>query len=268
MASGISLDGNLLLKSLRREDQALLTPHFEALDLPRGARIVDAGRPVTHVVFPVGSMVTGLIVAMADGRSAVAAAIGREGAVGAAAREGAPAAFTNGIAMLAGPALRIETGRLQEVRQSCEALDWLLLRYEACLLAQTLQYTACNALHPIEQRTMRWLLTLQSRVGGDMLPLTQDVLAGMIGVQRTYLTRILQTLQKQGLVAITRGRLRIADRSGLKRAACPCHGHVMAHYDAAMGAVYDLQGNCTSIGGSPARRERPAGGITAEAVSG
>ncbi|WP_204266872.1 hypothetical protein, partial [Citrobacter youngae] len=86
------------------------------------------------------------------------ATIGREGAVGGVVSDGSLPASTHAVIQIPGPVLRMEASRLQEVLQQAPALRNLFTRYSDCLLAQVLQSVACNALHPIEQRCLRWLL--------------------------------------------------------------------------------------------------------------
>ena len=250
------LEENLLLKALRADDRALIAPHLERVAYQRGETVFAAGSEVGHIVFPCEAMVASLVISMLDGRTAETATIGREGAVGGAVSTGGLPASTHGVIQIGGPALRMESARLQEARRRSESLNNLFTRYADCLLAQVLQSVACNALHPIEERCLRWLLTLQDRLGSDVMPVTQDFLATMIGVQRTYLTRILRTLQQEGLVELGRGRLRIVDRAAAESAACECHGCVKRHYDAVMGAVYDRGGRMVAIE-PPAKPRRP-----------
>lgn len=244
---GSLVEQNLLLKSLRPDDLDALRPHLDTLAYQRGQTIFSLGSEVTHITFPCGPMVASLVIATIDGRSAEAATIGREGAIGGAVSEGGLPASSHGLVQIGGPALRMDSARLQEVRRHSPAIDNLFTRYADCLLSQVLQSVACNALHPIEQRCLRSLMTLQDRFGSDELPLTQELLASMIGVQRTYLTRILRTLHEQDLIAIGRGRIRVLDRAKVSSAACECHDCIQRHYDTVMGAVYGGNGRLIAI---------------------
>ena len=251
-------DGNLLLKSLRKVDRALLWPHLETGMHARGDTLFAAGSSVDFATFPVGGTVATLLISMMDGRSAETATIGREGAVGSIVSSGGLPASTHAVVQIGGPVLRIEAGRLQEAKRQSETLRNLFTRYADCLLAQVLQSVACNALHPIEARCLRWLLTLQDRLDADVLPITQEVLAAMLGVQRTYLTRILSTLQQQGLIEIGRGRLTILDRARVEASACECHHSVRRHFDTVLGAVYGPTGRFVAIEPPPVPvRRRP-----------
>ncbi len=97
---------------------------------------------------------------------------------------------------------------------------------------------ACNAVHPIEERCLRWLLTFQDRLGTPVLPVTQEMLAEMLGVRRTYLTGVIGALQRRGLISVRRGQITILDRAQAEHAACECYGRVRNHFRTVLGAVY------------------------------
>lgn len=246
------LEGNLLLKALRKADRFLLAPHLERLEYSRGDVIFAAGADVAYITFPCDRTVATLLVSMLDGRSAETATIGREGAVGGIVSCGGLPAATHAVIQIGGPVLRVEAGRLQEAKRLSESLRNLFTRYADCLLAQVLQSVACNALHPIEARCLRWLMTLQDRLDSNVLPVTQELLASMLGVQRTYLTRILRILQEQGLIEVGRGRITIIARSRIEETACECHDCVKRHFDTVLGAVYGPTGRFIALEPPPA----------------
>ncbi|WP_132254292.1 Crp/Fnr family transcriptional regulator [Methylobacterium segetis] len=240
-------EGNLLLKALHDDDRALLGPHLERHHYAKGDTLFSAGSAVSAISFPCEQTVATLVIAMQDGRSAETATIGREGAVGGVVSNGCLPASTHAVVQIGGPVLRMEATRLQEAKRRSATLRNLFTRYSDCLLAQVLQSVACNALHPIEARCLRWLLTLQDRIGADTLPITHELLAAMLGVQRTYLTRIRRTLQQQGLIEVGRGRITILNRTSLENAACECHGNVKRHFETVLGAVYGPKGHLLKV---------------------
>ncbi len=236
------LEDNLLLQALRGPDRDSIRPHLKAIFPSKGTVLFEAGEPVTHLTFPCRHAVATLLITTRDGRSAETATIGHEGAVGCVVSHGLMPASTSAVVQIGGPMLRIETQILQEVRRNSAPIRDLFARYADCLLAQVLQASACNALHPIEQRCLRWLMTLHDRIGSASLPITHELLAAMLGVQRTYLTRILSSLQDQGLITVGRGRIIVRDRARMEAAACECHGRVRLHYETVLGAVYTSTG--------------------------
>jgi CRP-like cAMP-binding protein len=98
-----------------------------------------------------------------------------------------------------------------------------------------MQSAACTAFHSIPERAARWLLHTQDRAG-DRIELTQEALAGLLGVQRTTVNAVLRTLQDEGLVASGRGVVHVTDRAGLKRRACECYQRLEDHFGAVIGA--------------------------------
>jgi hypothetical protein len=67
--------------------------------------------------------------------------------------------------------------------------------------------------------------------GSDTLALTQEFLAQMLGVQRSSVSFVANTLQQAGLIRYSRGRIEIINLEGLQDASCECYGKVKAHYD-------------------------------------
>jgi hypothetical protein len=104
------------------------------------------------------------------------------------------------------------------------------MRYGEAFLAQTFQTVSCNALHPVEARRCRWILSMHDRADGDTLPLTHEFLAEMLGVQRSSVSVVTRTLQTAGLIRQSRGSITVTDRAGLEEAACECYGRIRRVY--------------------------------------
>ena len=107
--------------------------------------------------------------------------------------------------------------------ESSGAIRDLVVRYNDVQVALVQQTAGCNALHDVEQRLCRWLLQTHDRCGSDAIPLTQKFLSEMLGVQRTHVTAIAQSLQSAGLIEYRRGRIDIIDRKALERKSCECY---------------------------------------------
>jgi CRP-like cAMP-binding protein len=93
------------------------------------------------------------------------------------------------------------------------------------------QGMACNRLHNVERRAARWLLMCRDRVGGPTYPLTQELLAQMLGVRRAGVSEVASALQEQGLITYTRGVITILDPAGLERRACECYRIIRDVFD-------------------------------------
>lgn len=226
--------GNRLLACLKPADRAILEPSMTAVLLNRGDVLFDSGQDVTHSYFPGPGVVASLVIDMADGRAVEAATIGREGAVGGIVSAGSKPAFARAVVQIGGTALRMETTALETAKERSSAIRDLFSRYADTLLAQTMQSVACNALHALDARLCRWLLTTHDRVDSDEIALTQEYLAEMLGVQRTTVSGVARQLQERGLISYSRGRVVILDRHGLEASACDCYAAVRRHLRAVL----------------------------------
>jgi CRP-like cAMP-binding protein len=227
--------GNRLLATLDPDARAFLEPHAEMLDLAAGATVLTAGVLVDRTVFPFNSLMVSMMVGLAGGRSVEVAAIGREGAIGGIVSCGGAPAFTHAVAHIAGPALAIPMPVLERAKREFPHLQHLFCRYADFLLSSVMQSVACNSFHPIEARAARWLLHAADRVGGDRLALTQEALAGLLGVQRTTVNAVARLLQEQGLISYRRGTIRVLSRPGLSKVACECYAAIEGHFTNVLG---------------------------------
>lgn len=99
----------------------------------------------------------------------------------------------------------------------------------------TSQMSACNTLHPTNERCARWLLMAHDRVNDDRLPLTQEFLSQMLGVRRGAVTLAASALQEAGFISYSRGLINVLNRSGLEAASCECYETIERDWTAIMG---------------------------------
>jgi CRP-like cAMP-binding protein len=225
-----SINRNSLLARLPHEDQLALSSHFEDVEFARGQVLFEPGDDVEHAFFPLRGCMVALVIHMPDGKLAETAAVGFEGALGGIVSAGHKPAYARAVVQIEGRGLRLELGVLERLKMRSPMMRDLFERFADALLAQVLQSVACNALHSLEARTCRWLLTARLRADTDDLPLTHEFLAAMLGVQRTYVTTIVHKLQSRGHITLQRGLIRIRDADGLHATACVCVDEVEAHY--------------------------------------
>jgi CRP-like cAMP-binding protein len=98
-----------------------------------------------------------------------------------------------------------------------------VLRFATALMNLSAQTAACNRLHSIEQRCARWLLMAHDRIQSDIMPMTHEFLASMLGVRRAGVTVTAGELQRSGLIRYHHGQITIRDRDGLQATACECY---------------------------------------------
>ena len=99
----------------------------------------------------------------------------------------------------------------------------LMFAYLEAFLEQVLVSVACNGAHSLKQRLARWLLMMRDRSDDDALPITQDLLAEMLGVQRPTITNAVRELHRAGLIERGRRQVTILNRRGLMEASCECY---------------------------------------------
>lgn len=237
---GDPIGRNRLLALLGEEDRGLLRPHLSLVRLDRADVLFEPGEEVGAMHFPCDGAMVSLVVVTRDGQAAETGLIGCEGAVGGiVGRERRPA-FARGVVQVAGDGWRIGMDELEAARARSPRLSDLLARSADCLLAQLLQAVACRALHGLERRMARWLLTVQDHQDGQDLPLTQEYLGELLGVGRTYVSRTAAALQARGLIAYARGRVRVLDRAALEAVACPCGTAIRDHFERTLPGVYPV----------------------------
>jgi hypothetical protein len=111
---------------------------------------------------------------------------------------------------------------LAALRQG-EVLEALVRRYLAVSWQSANQNIACSQRHTVRQRTCRWLLSVHDRTEADEFPITQEMLAQMVGASRQKVTGVAGGLQKAGVIRYHRGKLRVVNRPGLEAASCECY---------------------------------------------
>ena len=226
--------GNRLLSTFPNDARALLEPLAEVVDLDVHDVIHDSGTDVSSSYFPFGTAMVSLVIDLEGGRSIEVASIGHEGAVGGIVSCGSAPAFARAQVIVSGPALRVPMAALQDAKIGSAHIHNLFCRFSDYLLSQIMQSVACNSFHSIEQRAARWLLTAQDRAG-DRIELTQEALAGLLGVQRTTVNAVVRGLQEERLIGIRRGGVQVVDRVGLKRRTCECYAAVEKHFAGVIG---------------------------------
>jgi CRP-like cAMP-binding protein len=229
---------NRLLAAMAPEDLARLQPHLEVLeDLPRGTVLYKNGEPIRYAYFPHDCMIS-LVAVMEDGGMVEMTVFGREAVLGLVSAFVSGEALGRYVVQLPGSASRIPVEHLQAVIRTSTGLQELFWRYTGALLAQTFQTVACNAVHAVEARCARWILSTHDRVDQDTLPLTHEFLAEMLGVQRSTVSLVTRSLQTAGLIVQSRGVITVTDRAGLEETACESYRTIRRSFERLLPNTY------------------------------
>jgi len=232
------LEGSNLLMNLQSVDRQLLAESLSECILRTGQVLYEPGDVIQRCYFPCGSSVASFMVMLEDGNAVETAMIGREGAVGGIVSSGHLPAFARTGVLHGGPFLSISTSDLERAKDRSPSISRLFARYADCLLAQVFQSVACNANHMIEQRAAKWLCAAVARTGSNEITMKQEQLASIMGVGRSYVSRVVGRFKALDLITVRRGVIKVIDADRLERLACQCNGLVERHFDTVLAGTY------------------------------
>lgn len=225
MSSAHSPNQNQLLAALPPTDFEALAAHLELVPMRLGDLLYEPGMQLEHAYFPTTAIVS-LHYVMESGASCEAAGVGNEGVVGVSLFMGGDTTPSSAVVQTAGHAYRLQRRVLKPEFERCACLQRLFLRYTQGLITQMTQTAGCNRHHSIQQQLCRLLLSTLDRTPSQDLLMTQDLIAGMLGVRREGITDAAGKLQSAGFIRYRRGHISLLDRSGLEARACECYAVV------------------------------------------
>jgi DNA-binding transcriptional regulator YhcF (GntR family) len=242
MANEIGRPFNNLLRWLSASDFALIAPHLANEEAKANDLLYNPGDNVEIVHFPCGPDLVSYMVTNEDGRDVETILVGREGAVGGIVSQGYLPAYTRIMVKFGGPFVRLHVEKLDAAKTKSGTLRNVFARYADCMLAQIFQSTACNAIHSIEQRAAKWIISAMERTDdADAVPLTHEQLATMLGVHRSYVSRVIQTFREQGVLDTRRGSILVLNREALRIRSCLCNKYVKNHFEEVLRGVYPTE---------------------------
>ncbi len=213
---------NLILGALLDADYKRLLPALQFVEMPLGQVLYEMDVPMTHAYFPVTGIIS-LLYVMESGESAEIAVVGSEGMIGVSLFMGGDSTTSRSVTQNAGCGYRLKASILRREFALAGPLQYLLLRYTQTLMVQMMQTAACNRHHTLDQQLCRWLLVSIDRLPGDVLTMTQRLIANMLGVSLDGMAEALDRLQEDGLVHHSNGVITVLDRSALERRVCECY---------------------------------------------
>jgi CRP-like cAMP-binding protein len=197
-------------------------PELEQIRCQRAQVLMNADGALDHVYFPDKGVISVLAV-YADGNAIEMATIGREGCTGMQAVFGAKISSAQLLVQIPGSAARMSRVAFARTMESMPSFRNLMYAYVHAFLEQVMVSVACNGAHSLTERLARWLLMMRDRSDEDALPITQNLLAEMLGVQRPTITNAARALERSGLIKRGRQQVTILDRQGLTKASCECY---------------------------------------------
>jgi len=214
--------GNFILSTLPEKEWAQIDSSLEFVRLRLHQVLHETGETIKSGYFlndGLGSVLT----TEPNGKTVEVGLIGNEGFVGLPIIFGFKTSGLRVVTQADATAYRVDAATLLKILPQCPELEKQLLRFSMMLGMLSTQIAACNRLHGVVERLARWLLMSQDRVGSDILPLTQEFLAQMLGTRRASVTVAAGTLQSAGLIRGSRGSVAILNRKQLEKRACSCY---------------------------------------------
>jgi CRP-like cAMP-binding protein len=220
---------NGILRRLPRNEFKAISPALELVPLPLHFVLNEAAKQISFGYFLSGGLAS-ILTVLGNGKIVEVGLTGAEGFVGLPLVAGLKSSAHRVIVQVTASAFRISARNMTAALAESPALRRRLNQYSQEIAVQSSQIAACNRLHAANQRLARWLLMSQDRLGGDVVSLTQEFLAHMLGMRRASVNVALGFLQKKGLIAFVRGAVIIQDRSGLEDATCECYTSIIRHH--------------------------------------
>jgi CRP-like cAMP-binding protein len=220
---------NHLLSALPAETLERITPHLEPIAMPLGDVLYESGGHLQHVYFPTTAIVS-LHYIIENGASSEIASVGNEGVLGISLFMGGNTTPSRATIYTGGYGYRVKARLIIEEFNRNGSFMRLILRYTQALITQISQTAVCNRHHSVEQQLCRWLLFTLDRLPTNELIMTQELIAGMLGVRREGITETAGKLQREGLISYRRGHITVLDRKKLESHACECYGVVKKEF--------------------------------------
>jgi len=229
MVASMTPNQNHLLAALPAEIFERISPHLELIPMPLGQVLYESGGQLQHVYFPTTAIVS-MHYVLENGASTEIAGVGNEGVLGISLFMGGNTTSSLATVQTAGCGYRLKGRLMMEEFNHAGPMMRLMLRYTQALITQISQTAVCNRYHSIEQQLCRWLLLTIDRLPSHELTMTQELIAGMLGVRREGITEAAGKLQRAGLISYRRGHITALDRSGLESRACECYNVVKKEF--------------------------------------
>lgn len=211
---------NALLAKIPESEYLRFKPHLEMVLLHKGQTLCEIGQVATNVYYPVSAVVS-MLVDLTEGTSVEINVIGRTSMVGVAALDGP--SFYRATVRNSGVAYRMPTSILKNEASNCPAYTHAVVSTMCQMMAQMAQTMACGKLHSTEHQIIRWFLITIDHTQTQVIKITQQEVADLLGFRREAVALALKKLVISGDVRLSRGQIEILNRPALEKASCDCY---------------------------------------------
>ena len=202
----------------------------ERIDVPSGEMLQPSDAPITDLHFPTTAIVS-VVGHMSGGQTSELGVIGNECSVGLIALMGAASSTYESRVQVAGELIRVPLRAAQDEFDKGGEFQKAVHSCSQKFTHQVAQTLLCSRWHTVEQRLIRWLLMRHDRLDGDVVPVTHEYIANMLGANRSTITQAAKRLQDAGYIKYAWGKVTIFDRDGLEANACECYATIQKKYE-------------------------------------
>lgn len=221
---------NFILRQLPRSEYNRIASKLDHAPLALGEVVYETGQEKDQVYFPTDGIIS-IMEILKDGASSEIALIGNEGMLGITVVLGGGSETSRAVVQSGGHSYRLPAKAFINEFHGSSRLMSLMLLYVQIRYTQVAQTAICNRHHNLQQQLCRWLLLSLDRGESNELSMTQELIAGMLGVRREGITRAAGDLQKQGIIGYRRGMITVLDRRQLEVLCCECYEVVKRETD-------------------------------------
>ena len=224
---------NRLLAALPNDEYQRLLPQLGNVSFALGEVVYEFGGQLDYVYFPTTAIVS-LLYTMENGSSAEMGLTGNDGVVGIALFMGGGTMPNRAVVQSAGDALKMKAKVLQDEFAKGGKFQYLLLRYTQALITQNITDCCLQSSALGGTATLPVALLSHDRLNTDELIMTQELIAGMLGVRREGVTVAAQATDA-GAISYVRGHIKILDRQRMEETVCECYRVVKDEFDRLLG---------------------------------
>ena len=212
---------NLMIKQLNDEKYEKLLPHFVLNSLEVGHLAFRPHEIVRNVYFPVTAIIS-MQIDLSDGFSADIVLVGKEGMVGSGVM-GGNQNFSRAQVKFSGLAYKLPVDIFQSELGHDSAFLKIWMAATRQMILQIAMPALCSSRHSNEQQVIRWILNTLDKTQGQVLQITHQEMADILGIRRESVTMTAGKLSHEGLIEISRGQLQVLNRPQLEARACECY---------------------------------------------
>ncbi|WP_413708542.1 Crp/Fnr family transcriptional regulator [Rhizobium sp. Rhizsp82] len=226
---------NRILNMLSNEDFASIGWSLEEVEMPQGFVMARAEALIDYVYFPSSGFGSVMVVGE-NGKRAEAGMFGREGFTPLAAAVGDDRSIYEIVMQAHGGGHRVPIESFSKAVNARPMIAAVLAKFTHVFAAQVAYTALSNATDHVDRRLARWILMSHDRIDGDVIRITHDYIAVMLGVRRPGVTTSLHVLEGLLLIRSERGAITIRDRLGLEAYAGKSYGRPEQEYERVLGA--------------------------------